>query len=362
MKINMILAIDHISGGALVALKYLEFFAKRGEDVICYIPSTGYHFGWRKIAMIKSFVMWHMHGEWRQRLGNFKVRYEFPVVINNFTIRDADITIATAWITAYWVNKLNVHKGKHVYLIQGYETWGNKRENDLVEKSYELPFDLRITVSTALHDKIFRLHNSESKIILNGIDQTFISEQDKFFNVKNLTVGFPYREDSKKTIVKNCKLGLEVLQILIHKHSEVRAVSFGFSKPVDWPENIEYCINPSRNELKELYDKIDIFYVPSIYEGWGLPAMEAMARGCVVVASDSGFIHEYGEDMVNCKFLSNPNNAKQTLSEIESLMVDSNILSMLSKNGLQTIKYVTFERFANCFYECLHELELDKIQ
>ncbi|WP_418953169.1 glycosyltransferase [Streptococcus thermophilus] len=75
------------------------------------------------------------------------------------------------------------------------------------------------------------------------------------------------------------------LQKFVHKNPVIKLRTFGFKKPENFPEQIEFFENPSRNELNSWYDSIDIFYVPSLYEAWGLPAMEAMARGCTAATT-----------------------------------------------------------------------------
>jgi glycosyltransferase involved in cell wall biosynthesis len=48
----------------------------------------------------------------------------------------------------------------------------------------------------------------------------------------------------------------------------------------------------STDELRELYRRAAVMAFPSLYEGFGLPPLEAMASGCPVAASDSGAIPE----------------------------------------------------------------------
>lgn len=47
-----------------------------------------------------------------------------------------------------------------------------------------------------------------------------------------------------------------------------------------------------QDALQDYYDRIDILLMPSRSEGFGLTAIEGMARGCVVVASDTGGLPE----------------------------------------------------------------------
>lgn len=72
--------------------------------------------------------------------------------ISNNSIRDADVTIATAWPTAFEVNKLAEPKGKKFYFIQDYEIWDNA---EIGKKSYQLPLN-KIVISTWINNCLQR--------------------------------------------------------------------------------------------------------------------------------------------------------------------------------------------------------------
>jgi glycosyltransferase involved in cell wall biosynthesis len=59
---------------------------------------------------------------------------------------------------------------------------------------------------------------------------------------------------------------------------------------------IENCVNQigyvSDNELVEEYQNADVFILPSFYEGFGLPVVEAMACGTPVICSTNGALPE----------------------------------------------------------------------
>ncbi len=61
--------------------------------------------------------------------------------------------------------------------------------------------------------------------------------------------------------------------------------------------NIPACINArgqlSHSELRALYNKCSVFFLTSRYEGWGLPAAEAMACGAAVVSTRNGGVADF---------------------------------------------------------------------
>ena len=67
---------------------------------------------------------------------------------------------------------------------------------------------------------------------------------------------------------------------------ERRVVDAGLS------ESVTFAGRQPQDVLQSYYDKIDILLMPSRSEGFGLTAVEGMARGCVVVASVAGGLPE----------------------------------------------------------------------
>lgn len=334
MKINWILPEASQCGGIRVALQYANELVTMGHDVICYVPKSGQHFGIKKIMFIKEIVKFRFRSELRGEWFDNIFRFEFPLWINNKSIREADITIATSWITSYWVSKLNQNKGKKVYFIQDFETWGNKKENEIVLRSYKLPFDERITVSTALHDRLIDEINVDSKIVCNGVENCFLDDREKKF--EKIIIGMPYRP-VRGDDVKNCALGIEVLLKIKEMYPKVGIRVFGFKKPENWNDVIDFVENPSREQLVDFYNKTTIFYVPSIYEGWGLPAMEAMAQKNCVVASNSGLIKEIGVDGANCIILRNPKDFNETVNLISNLINNIEIAKEIGINARNSV-------------------------
>lgn len=55
----------------------------------------------------------------------------------------------------------------------------------------------------------------------------------------------------------------------------------------------------TEEELCDFYNLVDLFVLPSLYEGFGLPIIEAMACGTKVVSSNSSSLPEVGGDMVS---------------------------------------------------------------
>lgn len=63
--------------------------------------------------------------------------------------------------------------------------------------------------------------------------------------------------------------------------------------------DIVYHEAASDDELDKLYSESHVFVYPSLWEGFGIPIVEAMSWGCAVVCSDIPVFHEVGGDAVD---------------------------------------------------------------
>ena len=61
--------------------------------------------------------------------------------------------------------------------------------------------------------------------------------------------------------------------------------------------NITFTVIRDEKKVWEMYTKSKVFVSPSIYEGFGMPTIEALALGLPVVLSDIKVFHEVGGDM-----------------------------------------------------------------
>jgi len=97
------------------------------------------------------------------------------------------------------------------------------------------------------------------------------------------------------------------------------------------------------DDLQTLYAFATIFVFPSLYEGFGLPLLEAMASGVPVIASNRTAIPEIaGEAAIYV----NPENPEDLMHALEHLVADQDAQTRLREKGLDRVKQFSWEKAA----------------
>lgn len=105
----------------------------------------------------------------------------------------------------------------------------------------------------------------------------------------------------------------------------------------------------SREELRHLYSKADLFVFPSLYEGFGLPVLEAMSCGAPVLCSNAASLPEVGGDAAE---YFDPNSPGELSEKMRRLLDNGVALNIMRKNGLDRAAEFTAERCARAHLEC----------
>lgn len=94
-------------------------------------------------------------------------------------------------------------------------------------------------------------------------------------------------------------------------------------------ESVQFVGRQGQDKLQSFYDQIDILLMPSRSEGFGLTAIEGMARGCVPVVSNTGGLPEVVEDGVS-GLLHTSESVEDMISKIASVICNPKLFEQLS--------------------------------
>lgn len=95
-------------------------------------------------------------------------------------------------------------------------------------------------------------------------------------------------------------------------------------------------------EVAALYTQAFCFVLPSLYEGFGIPILEAMSYSCPVITSFTSSLPEIGGEA--CLYL-DPDSVQDLIEEIQKLK-DENVRNEYVKRGKERIKHFSWEKCA----------------
>lgn len=95
--------------------------------------------------------------------------------------------------------------------------------------------------------------------------------------------------------------------------------------------------------LPLLYNSASLFVFPSIYEGFGLPPLEAMACGCPTVVSNAASLPEICGDAA-CYV--DPHDVNSIADGMRKVLTDNDLRQYLVKKGLDRVNLFSWERSA----------------
>ncbi|HYM80047.1 MAG TPA: glycosyltransferase family 4 protein [Candidatus Limnocylindria bacterium] len=257
----------------------------------------------------------------------------------------ADIVVATAWLTAEWVNAMPRDAGRKCYLILGYEAWSETIQ-DRVVRTWKLPMR-RIVVARYLERLARERFDVEATYVPNGVDC------DRFrpgaTRGSTPTVGMLYEIQPWKGVID----GLSALWHIHEKRPDVRFVVFGRSRLRHrLPPGTRFFRNPSERDLPSVYRACNLFMNSSHSEGFSLVILEALASGCAVVATAVGELPEMGrpgEDYIMVP----PREPLRLAEEVLSLLSDPERLRGMADAGSRLAQRFSWDRSADRFERVL---------
>lgn len=142
---------------------------------------------------------------------------------------------------------------------------------------------------------------------------------------------------------KNHAKLFDAMRLLKTERPELRLVltGGGLEHLTDVPGNVDVKGLVPFAELLDLYRRAKCLVFPSLYEGFGLPPLEAMASGCPVAASTAGSLPEVCGDAA---IMFDPHSPRAIADAITEAIART---AELQTKGLEQVQQFTWEKCAN---------------
>ena len=95
--------------------------------------------------------------------------------------------------------------------------------------------------------------------------------------------------------------------------------------------------------LDALYHHAQLFIYPSLYEGFGMPILEAMSNGCPVCLADATCFPEVGGDAA---LYFSPHDAEQMCTSVDKIISDNNYAEQMRQAGLKRAAEFSWDKTA----------------
>jgi glycosyltransferase involved in cell wall biosynthesis len=224
-------------------------------------------------------------------------------------------------------------------------------------------------------ENVFGIPSSRIEVVYNAIDERFLhghaSDADRQILAERYLIKYPFllyagRISPHKNLVRIIEafsalkaelekeerfpdLKLIIIGDELSKHPDLRrtVIRSGVQNDVRFLGFIPIEM------LRVFYDAAKIFVFPSLYEGFGLPPLEAMAHGTPVVTSNTSSLPEV---VGNAAVLVNPENVFEIMRALLHLLLDQPARDEMKKRCYEQAKKFSWEASARRILEIYGEV------
>lgn len=211
--------------------------------------------------------------------------------------------------------------------------------------------------------KIYQINPEKIKVVYQGINEIFLqpiteSEKQRVKDKYNLPANYIFYLGNLEP-----RKNVETL-ILAFQNLKNEASNLVIAGGEAWKYKSIYKIwqnSPAKRRIKflgyvdafdkpALYSLAKIFVYPSIYEGFGLPPLEAMACQTPVITSfGSSLVEAIGD----AGLLVDPNNYNELAKIIDQLLADEKLQNLFKERGLKQVKKFCWQSAATKILEII---------
>ncbi|MEZ7891942.1 MAG: glycosyltransferase family 1 protein [Candidatus Wallbacteria bacterium] len=222
-----------------------------------------------------------------------------------------------------------------------------EQKKKLIEKASAV-----IAISENTRQDILKIYGKNYE---NKVKVVYLSHSSNFLNYKELNHKLPDKyilfvgvRNNYKNFINFIKAMSEIIKI----DKELKIICTGGGKftkdelalfnELNLSSSIfQYSVND--NILYHFYNKATAFVFPSLYEGFGIPVLEAFAAGCPAILSNSSSLPEVGGDAAE---YFDPASVSSIKESIKKVIYNDTIKNKLKNDGFERLKQFTLTQTA----------------
>lgn len=117
-----------------------------------------------------------------------------------------------------------------------------------------------------------------------------------------------------------------------------------------YKDKILYLGYVDDNDMSALYSGAELFLFPSLYEGFGIPPLEAMQCGCPVITSN---VTSLPEVVADAGIQINPKSDEELIAALEKLYFNPDIRQNYKIKGLERAKLFSYKKCVDIIYDII---------
>src|SRR4029077_9711770 len=211
-------------------------------------------------------------------------------------------------------------------------------------------------------EKLFEIPSSQIEVVYNAIDERFLhghaSPADRELIAERYQVTYPFllyagRVSPHKNVVRMIE-AFSALKTELERdqaYPDLKLIIIGDDLSGNPDLRRTVVRSGVQNDVRFLgfipievlrifYDSAKIFVFPSLYEGFGLPPLEAMAHGTPVVTSN---VSSLPEVVGNAAVLVNPENVFEIMRALHRVLMDQPLRERMKERGYQQAMRFSWE-------------------
>jgi glycosyltransferase involved in cell wall biosynthesis len=211
----------------------------------------------------------------------------------------------------------------------------------------------------------FNVEESRIEVIYQNCDPIFLSkvtehEKTRIRNTYNLpeefllNVGTIETRKNSLLIVKALKkLQDNIHLVIIGKETPYTQVVKKFIANNNLMSRVHFLKNVSFQDLPGIYQQASIFIYPSVFEGFGIPVVEALSSGIPVIAATGSCLEEAGGK--NSIYV-DPNDSDELANQINLLINNTEKRELMIRSGFEHINNFSNQQIADKLFKLYQNL------
>jgi glycosyltransferase involved in cell wall biosynthesis len=211
---------------------------------------------------------------------------------------------------------------------------------DLIKHYKAKPENIHI-ISPAIDTSYFKpvsnivINNIKEKYEIRGRYIVFIGSNHKYKNLKNLVKAFSVMQAKE-----------DVMLVIIGKKDKLNKETYSFIRENKLDGRIIFTGYIESSDLKDLLASASLFVLPSLYEGFGIPLLEAMACGVPIITSN---VSSMPEVVGNAGLLVDPLNHFEIAEKMQAVINNDDMAKQMIQKGFNQVQAFNLNRSADAF-------------